>query len=531
MDTPQSKTLSAAAPSSPKSEHDVDTVFTLPNGIDGPDSDRSVMWHGPNPIGLGGQSPVPKAGVQAWGVTDGVHPPAGAALAGNPGVHTAQTGVQKLSKMAKPASMVNGDVTHADTFIFTKSIMDFETWRQRVMCVRHQARSPTDLDGDVSMLTEAEAFDIVKLGRAFISLNKANRTSRHDTPPSQSSLDYYKSKCEQIDEKLLRLDPEEAEPMRLVMGGYAVSKQSFSAIKSALKSRAIGNVVQLLSSQDALQRLGERNVAWRDHVLHLHAALKIFIEIDTLDRSDCLAYANKVAKPSRSKRGDLSHLPDGWQERFLEINLKSRTYSDAGVLLRHCGLRPTELAKGVQVKATPQGIRVYILGGKVRDVAGQPWRSFLLNPECLPQSFVHRVQAELEITVSAKPNALRAHLQRLSDEVFQQGEFKLKGKRSRRYTLSAYTFRHDFVTDLRQAGWDTNSIAGVIGESSEQTVSYYGTRSRAGSKTPKRSAVLKGSVQTARPVRTLNMDGLERVLAQKPKSPKNKARLHHRPVP
>jgi integrase len=256
--------------------------------------------------------------------------------------------------------------------------------------------------------------------------------------------------------------------------------------------------------------------------------MKDFIEVDALDREECLDFAGKSSERAHSKRSDLPHLPAGWQERFQEIIALSRQYQDAGLLLLQCGLRPVELAKGVRLRATAVGIEVHILGGKTRETAGQPWRSFVLDPEALPESFVDRVQINGEITVSADPELLRAYLHRLSDRVFLQGKYRPQGARKKSFVLSAYTFRHSVVTALRDSGWDTESIAATIGEFSAQTVACYGTRSRVGSLSPRKTAIMNDSVQAARPVRGVDMDGLRKVLSRTATPVKKKAHLHPR---
>lgn len=532
MSTTQSKILHVTVPASPQIGHDVENAFTLPHGHQDTKQGRTVMWHGPDPLGSGSRSEVPKAGVQAWGVTAGVPTPAGASLARNTGAHTAQTGVQTMPAMAHTTSLKSGDETDAISFQTTTSNTDWVAWRTSVTHVRRNSDSadmPDETAG--SPMTDAHGFEIVKLARTFGKLNGANRRARKDTEPSQSTRDNYKKKCRQIDREISQLNDIHVEPLLQVMGLHSEKRQSFTAIKSALKHRAIARIQLLLRSQDLMQKKGDKNAAWKKHILQLHRAMKDFIEIDALDRQECLDFAGKSSERAHSKRSDLPHLPEGWQERFQEIIALNRQYQDAGLLLLHCGLRPVELAKGVSLRSTLKGMEVHILGGKTRETAGQPWRSFVLDPETLPESFVDHVQINGKITVSADPEGLRAYLHRLSDRVFLQGKFRPKGARKTSFVLSAYTFRHALVTDLRDDGWDTKSIAAVIGESSAQTVSYYGTRRRSGSLAPRKSTILKNSVQAARPVRDVDMNGLQKVLSGKANPVKKKAHLHPRPGP
>lgn len=532
MHKTQSKIFHATAPSSPQIGHDADTVFTLPDGKLDTSLDRPVMWHGPDPLGSGSRSEVPKTVVQAGDVTAGVPTPAGASLARNTDAHTAKTGVQTMPAMAHTTSLKSGDETAAISYQTTTANIDWVAWRTGVSQVRCHGNFADMPDEDAeSNMTDPQGFEIVKLARTFGRMNDANRRARKDTEPSQSTLDNYKKKCRQIDREISQLNDIDVEPLLQVMGLHAEKRQSFTAIKSALKHRAIARIQLLLRSQDLMQKKGDRKHAWKKHIIQLHQAMKDFIEIDALDRQECLDFVGKSSARAHSKRSDLPHLPEGWQERFQEASTLNRQYQDVGVLLLHCGLRPVELAKGVRVRTTADGIKVHILGGKTRETAGQPWRSFVLDSETLPESFVDRVQINGEITVSADPEGLRAYLHRLSDCVFLQGNFRPKRARKTSYVLSAYSFRHSVVTDLRNSGWDDESIAPVIGELSAHTVSLYGTRSRAGSLSPRKSTILKNSVQAARPVRGVEMDGLHKVLARETNTVKKKAHLHPRPGP
>lgn len=253
--------------------------------------------------------------------------------------------------------------------------------------------------------------------------------------------------------------------------------------------------------------------------------MRDFIEIENLNQSVCLKFIGGKGRAVESKRKDLPYLPEEWQTRFLNIIENDPIYRYAGVLLRYCGLRPIELAKSVILEWAPDGMRVTIFGGKVRETAGQPWRSFKLNTDVLPVWFVNDLKAKNEIVVSVTPDSLRSFLNRLSDQVFKHGRFKgeFDVARKRRYILSSYTFRHSFVTDLRESGWDTDTIAAVIGETSAQTVSYYGIRRRPGSRKPPIVALFKNSVRTARSVRPIVMSSLNSLIKSKANSARKKS--------
>lgn len=508
MSATSPKTSIDNATTEPPSDHDSVNVFTLPYATESTVSNRSVMWHEPDPKGEGARSAVPKTGLHERGVTDGVPTPAGAALAREPHATLATTGGQH-------ARLGAGTVTRADgDDLTTQSMMDWVGWRSRVgqMALMVAAEIAAG-EGSIDAMTDDRALGIVRLGRQLVQLKMAIRKRRKDTKPSKATVECYRKKSQQIQSEITTLGADEPEPLIQVMGNHAARKNTFSAVKSALMFSAFSDVRELLRSQNAAQAITGHSANWRSQVLNLLKALQTFIEVDDLNRTDCLEFVGGTAKAKRSKRHDLPHLPDGWQDRFIKHNESSPTYRDAGVLLLHCGLRPVELRKGVKVTATAEGITVRILGGKVRSIAGQPWRQFTLDASKLPLFFVNKVKQSQEIKVSAEPEALRAHLSRLSDSVFLQGEYRPNGatKKEQRYTLSAYTFRHSFVTELRDDGWETVDIAAVIGESSAETVSYYGTRSRGRGKRKRQTSVLKATLSAARAVRPLDMKGLKKI--------------------
>lgn len=523
-------TILVTAQTSPKTALDFDTVFTLPYDHQDTQIDRTVMWHGPDLKGSGVRSTVPISAPVARAVTDGVPTPAGAALAGGAHEPATQALVRKNAESAYTVSLQTGDAKHGDVTatdsqtsqtIGTKTLPHWMDWHQRLKQVSANYRGP--------LATDLQAFDVLKLGREFEQIRKADRISRKDTVASETTIDVYRRKCKQIDEELQGTDLDDPDRLQRVMTRLAVKKQTFSLFKAALKWRVSASIQELLKSQNALQRAGDRSAKWFRHVDELLKVMQAFSKIDALDRSRCLEASGLVGKPGRSKRVDLPSLPERWQERFLKAIASNRTYGDAGVLLRFCGVRPVELAKGVKLTATPRGIEVRVLGGKVRETAGQPWRLLLLDPTALPQSFVHRVQIDGEITVTAEEGAMRAYLARLTQRVFQQGKYWVEDVPKTKHILSAYTLRHALVTDLRANGWDDKTIAGAIGESSAQTASYYGTRTHAPNSRTRKPAIAQSSVVCAIPVKPKDRQGLDLVRAKKSSANPKTTQLHLRP--
>ena len=355
------------------------------------------------------------------------------------------------------------------------------------------------------LLGRDEAFAIVKKARLLISSEKEARKARKDTKASDSTLEDYAKKCARLDAEMALLQYPWGHPIEVVMSRHAPKKQTFSAMRSALKRRVLAQIAQALKAQDELQRNGNLSQPWQQMVRELQHCLHDAAVIDGLDRIQLLEMTGKQAVRSVSKRQQLRGLRDGWQDEFLALNERSLTYRAAGVLLRHCGLRPAELEKGVAVTADAGVVNVRILGAKVRDgVAGQLWRQFALARESLPAWFVQTLDAGGPMSVVAEADGLRAHLARLSVKLFPR-----KGTGKKDVILSAYLFRHALVTEMREEGWDTSDIAGVIGESTADTVAWYGMRRRSGgSVKPKKVVIVLGSIQTAVPVRPLDLSSL-----------------------
>ena len=509
-------TVLVTAQTSPKKAVAFDNDFTLPDGHQDTKGSRTVMWHGPDPKGSGARSAVPISAPVASAVTGGVPTPPGAALAGGAHEAAAQSLVRQKTESATTVSSQSGDAKHDDDTATesklsktqeTKTPLNWIAWSQRLEQVSASCRGP--------LTAEKQAFDVIELGRVLMRIREADRISRKDTVATETTIDVYRRKCAQIDKALQHTDLNDHLQLQQVMTRHAPKKQTFSLFRSALKWRAAAAIQALLKSQSALQRTAGRDFNWFRHVDELLKAMMEFSKIDALDRADCLESAGLKGKPARSKRINLSKLPAGWQERFLNEIESHPTYRDAGVLLRFCGMRPVELAQGVRVTATSEGIAVRIFGGKVRKTAGQPWRLMVLDPTMLPPAFVHRVQKAGEITVTAQEGAMRAYLARLTDLVFKQGKFWEEGVRKTNHVLSAYTFRHALATDLRANGWKENAIAGAIGECSAETAGLYGMKIRSPRGCTRTPAIVQSSVVCSRPVKPKDTRGLDQVMKKK----------------
>jgi hypothetical protein len=394
----------------------------------------------------------------------------------------------------------------------------WEEWRKAMEGKSIRTRGNHQFDLHARTLPARDmCFAIVKAAREQIVGEADQRRKRKDTQTGLKTIADYKKKCAQIDREIDDLEPGGPNPLTQVMGRHAASKQSFSAIKTALKWRALEEVRVLLKRQDAFQRVGGDDNEWRHAVDQLHLASNALTQIQMLKRDEVLELSDSKRRASRSKKLILPRLTIGWQDRFLSINEASKTYRLAGVLLRHCGLRPVELAMGAKLEINSVGVSVSIEGGKVRETAGQPLRSFTLDLKMLPVWFVNEVRAAGRVNVLVHEDALRAHLSRLSNDVFypRTGK-KIVPNKPNRLKLSAYVFRHALVTELRDAGWEEHEIAAVLGERAAETARYYGNRTGGGRLSPPVISIVKSSVQTSRVVRLVDNSGLKALKKSRP---------------
>ena len=494
-----------------KTESENEGNFTLPDSLSNASQrgllDGSVMWAEPKTLGLGTRSGGPGESPNARTVTKGVAAgqtrPVGAVLV-----------VGEPKRQAMPVA--NNGTSSKQSVIDEKHENEADPWTKWRRKYATEVYVPKPLTSvfrdEAATLGREEAFAIVKAARSILNEELQARQSRRDTPASQQTLADYAKKCLQIDMEVGDVDASGPKPLLQVMSRYAARKQTFSVMKTALKWRGLERLRALLRAQDLLQREQPDSLSWRTLLIELKHAVSELEAVQSLKRQDGMELAGTNTKPSRSKKFLLPRLPPGWQERFLDANRSSEKYRMAGVLLRHCGMRPKELAIGVILTACDQGVVVHIAGAKVRETAGQPWRTFTLKAGHIPEWFVREVREKRELVVRADEDPLRAHLGRLSDHVFYpDGKGASRSSKSR-LKLSAYVFRHALVTEMREDGWETQNIAAVIGESSADTVRLYGIRVRTRTKSPKVLAIDVKSVQAARPVRAVDSSGLNAVL-------------------
>jgi integrase len=359
-----------------------------------------------------------------------------------------------------------------------------------------ESSTKTNRDASVTTLQCSNGYAVVRHARAVMALLDVSRGSRKDTSPSARTISDYERKCELLDMLIEQLVEVSDPPLKVALSQYAPKRQSFFTMRAALRWRARNRVMDVLARQDRIQRTGILGGEWLKSIKELDRLTRDLQNINAIGLDECLAISERKPVKSRSKKQALRQLNSDWRDRFLEANEHSPTYRAPVLLMRHCGMRPHELELGVQVTRVGDTVRVRIHGAKVRKTAGQPWRTMLLDVARMPAWFLDEIGTQ-QRTVSAVAENMRSHLARISNKVFVRG--CREGKRDP--LISAYVFRHALATDMRANGFTTAEMAAVLGETTEDTVAWYGLRPRGGSHPLVPVAIVRKSMQTARPVR------------------------------
>ena len=170
------------------------------------------------------------------------------------------------------------------------------------------------------------------------------------------------------------------------------------------------------------------------------------------------------AKPKLGKRKSLRGLPLDW--RMQMVDAAPATCRDWILLLAVAGMRPEEIAHGVKVEPIEGGVQLTIIGAKIDRGHGQPERIIeahgplaLLLAEVGPRT----IKAPTANIVSVAAG-------RLGRKVFGQ---------RRSHTVSAYSFRHQFASDLKASDLDSVTVSAILGHAVDDTKKQYGTSKQA----------------------------------------------------
>lgn len=305
-------------------------------------------------------------------------------------------------------------------------------------------------------------FEIVKSARSLVN----------ELPKSEASLEtrdkYVKIAKKLIDEKITT--PEELVKQYINPRTYYKNKAALHYFLSIV-------IKKHLKEADKYQKTDLQK--WWEYVDYIKEAqdiLESFIDAPpNLPRE-----VNNGAVKRISKRQSLPHGP--WREAMCAAAGQSRSPDAAPVLetLSLTGCRPAELVTGVEWSLIDGKLVATITGVKCKADAGQEWRRLVLDVRGqVAEAMAARVEAAGGRLVIAAPSVRRVDklVKKAAERAFAAAPVSAE-------PLSAYSFRHQFASDLKACGitldeTGTGSSASM-GHRTDATIRQYGTKRRGG---------------------------------------------------
>ena len=445
---------------------------TLPNAFEHHSNliqERSVMWAAPASAGSRSESPS-RPLPHAAGVPD--NEPAGAGSGAGAADASGDGRTRRTQAAAAARQMMDGHNEDAVGSAHGASAVDEQ------------------------LATLHAAYERVRVARALIIDMDAERAAAKRSPPSANSISQYTARLAWLD-AISGKEHGSGDASLLVaaIANYASSAGTFYNYRAAAIWRESEAVRDLLKIQAKQQRDPAAAQDWARTVERLHAAASRLSTLRSLSRAAALGMTGHKRRRASSKKEVLKVVDDDWRNRFLALTSSNETYKVACLLTMLCGLRPEEMQRGVLVKRHGPNLAIKVEGAKVGEHSGQPWRGFMGPVSLVPSWFVDELGDDLK-TFSANKDNMRSYLYRLSPAVFPPKA----GKKQQR--LSAYVHRHAVATDLRQDSWLAEEIAQVLGQASADTTRHYGFNSRGSKGRRSRTSIGRGTVATARTVRS-----------------------------
>lgn len=176
-----------------------------------------------------------------------------------------------------------------------------------------------------------------------------------------------------------------------------------------------------------------------------------------------LASQVKEKPRSQSKRRVLSylqHIPD-WRERLFQ-HIPDR--HKAAAALCAYGIRPAEVARGVEIVREEKGLLLRIHGAKLTRHSGQPERVLLIGLASVEARYLYDLSETGPVTVGGSAQALCMAVQRAGKEAFPRA----------RQLISPYVYRHALASELKAEGHEPQRIAECLGHRATESQSAYG---------------------------------------------------------
>ena len=162
----------------------------------------------------------------------------------------------------------------------------------------------------------------------------------------------------------------------------------------------------------------------------------------------------------KSKNASLKNLPDDWREQMLD-GVTGR-HRDWLLLLSVAGVRPEEIARGVDVIPRHDGIALLIRGAKTSNGFGQPERVIFSVGDW-----------ETELAIGGARTIYAVNANAVSRYVIDRGAAVFSMTRN---PVSAYSYRHQFCSDLKGSDVPSLEAAALMGHSVEYMKKFYGRK-------------------------------------------------------
>lgn len=182
----------------------------------------------------------------------------------------------------------------------------------------------------------------------------------------------------------------------------------------------------------------------------------------------------------KSKRGSLAKLPENWRELFIEGTCG--IHRDWLLVLSAAGVRPAEIAKGIEIEPHSNGVILKILGAKTTATTGQPIREIQVENEFGSEL----AEGGKRLIIAKSGNAVSQYICRRSRSIFPNHPNQ----------ISAYSFRHQFAADLKASQLTSLQISAALGHSAEFTKQHYGHKSQSRARG---KILLKSATRPVRP--------------------------------
>lgn len=175
-------------------------------------------------------------------------------------------------------------------------------------------------------------------------------------------------------------------------------------------------------------------------------------------------------RPRHSKRRDLRGLSEDWREKLVT---RMPNYRLAALTNAVTGCRSDELLSGVQLEIRGGHLVATIIGSKVTEKTGQPWRRLYWSTDSaspLIRALIAEVQAGASVAL-------------IKDAKAYSGAMRAAGGREwpkRKTTVTPYCMRHALAADMKASGMNAAEISAGLGHCSNVTKQYYGTASQGG---------------------------------------------------